>query len=342
MPRNYYELVPHTFKRFSILSARRTLLPTLLHELKRSPLPKSPKPALFTMNILPPIMTVWYHMARKSLGDKVDIVIFDSSGKLNPQDFPGARVQKFLNLYAATKCDIFLNQIARNRKVGWLCDDDVFILSPETLDIIHREFQVPNTASVSFEGRKWWEFEINGKHITPSATYCTALNREVVIEREHLSLKPADGNKNLSIFGKPVERYDTFDKANEILLKKGYRMHIVPEKDRSSLIAYFAGLANGVMLLNYFNNPQQVEDYFLSPPKERWRGNILFRGFSAILTISHLLDLAETLTGKRYPLPALPSQRVLERIRREHEPLLRKDVSFEPIDETVERLRAHL
>lgn len=80
------------------------------------------------MNILPPMMTVWYHCARKYLGDSVDITIFDCSGKLDPAEVPGARVQKFLNLYAATKCDEFLYHIAKKRRIGWICDDDVFFV----------------------------------------------------------------------------------------------------------------------------------------------------------------------------------------------------------------------
>src|SRR5438105_15853083 len=110
------------------------------------------------MNILPPMMTVWHHCARKYVGDAVDMVIFDCSGRLDPAEFPGARVQKFLNLYAATKSDEFLRHVARRRRIGWICDDDMFLLDAAAGDIVERELAVPNTASISCRPREWRHF----------------------------------------------------------------------------------------------------------------------------------------------------------------------------------------
>src|SRR3989338_4324489 len=153
MARAYHEILGIAFKQFSLRAALRTALPTLGYYLMRSPLPKSDKPALFTMNILPPMATVWHHFVQKNLGDRVDTVIFDCSGKLNPKDFPGARVQKFLNFYAATKSDEFIRHIASSRKTAWICDDDMFPMSNDMIDVLEREFQDPLTASVSFRPR---------------------------------------------------------------------------------------------------------------------------------------------------------------------------------------------
>ena len=108
-------ILPHVFKRNSLLWIPRTGLETALYYLARKPLPKSDKPALFTMNIHPPMFTVWYHLAKKYLGDSVDITAFDCSGRLKKKEFPGVRIHKFLNLYAATKSQIFLEQIANHR-----------------------------------------------------------------------------------------------------------------------------------------------------------------------------------------------------------------------------------
>ena len=193
-PRPYYRVLPHAFRLFSLKTAARTAVPTLRYYLKRNPLPPSEKPALFTMNILPPLATVWYHFVRKNLADGVDVTIFDCSGRLEPKDFPGARVQKFLNFYAATKSDEFLRIIARNRRIGWICDDDMFPMSGAMLDVLEREFHDPKTASVSFRPRDWWHFEIDGKSYEPSSSYCIAFNRKILIDRENLSLAPASGN----------------------------------------------------------------------------------------------------------------------------------------------------
>ena len=340
MARKHFELLRYVFKRFSIEKAFRTALPTALYYTRRPALPVSDKPALFTMNILPPMMTVWHHLAKKNLGDSVDITIFDCSGGLKASDFPGATVQKFVNLYAATKSDEFLTHIAKNRKIGWICDDDIFLLNGEAVNKVQQELSVPNTALLSFRARNWWHFEIDGKRYEPSSSYCTAFNREILIDTEHLSLKPADGNNHPSHIGKSPGRYDTCDKANEILLQKGYRCAIIPQEDEEKYITGFSGMSGAVMLLNYFKNPQQTLDFFWSPEKRYWGGNVLFGTLAGMLAITTIQELHEKITGKKYPLRSLPSKVELEKLRREHAHLLRGDHDFERVDAVSEKLRA--
>lgn len=342
MTRTYSQLLPYAFRRFSVLTASRTALPTLSHYLTHAPFPPSPKPALFTMNILPPMMTVWHHLTRKNLGDAVDITIFDCSGRLNPKDFPGARMQKFLNFYAATKSDEFLYHIARHRRIAWLCDDDVFFLGGMPLRILEREFADPMTASVSFRPRTWWHFDIDGARYEPSGSYCVAFNREIVIDRERLSMKPADGNMHPADIGRPPGRYDTGDLANERLLHKGYRCCILPEKERNDCITAFSGMSGAVILLHYFHTPDQVLDFFAAPSNERWGGNMLFGLLSSMLAVCTIQECYERLKGRPYPLRSLPSRAALERLRRDKEPFLRDDQSFTWIDDVSEKLRAAL
>jgi hypothetical protein len=339
----YDQLLRYVFKRFSVLSAFRTALPTARYLLTRPALPPSDKPALFTMNILPPMMTVWHHLARKNLGDKVDITIFDCSGRLDTKEFPGARVQKYLNLYAATKSDEFLTRIARNRRIGWICDDDVFFTGGNPLDLLQREFRDPNTASVSFRPRDWWHFDFgNGVTHPASGSYCIAYNREIFVEKEHLSLKPADGNTHPSRIGKNERRYDTADKANEILLRKGYRCAVLPKEEASSCISAFTGMSGAVMLLWYFRTPDQTLEYFRTAPAERWNGNVLYGLLAGMLAIRTIQECHETLKGRPYPLPSLPARTALERLRQEHAAQFREDQTFDWVDETTERLRAAL
>jgi len=315
------------------------------------------------MNILPPLMTVWWHFAKRALGDKVDIFIFDCSGKLDPHDFPGATVQKFLNFYAAAKCDEFLYSVAKHRKIGWMCDDDIFFLKPDAVNHVLREFDAPNTASVSFRPRTWWQFEFQRCHgersqtmtrppfdsaqgdtlrFPVSSSYCTAINREIFCDRENLSLAPVGGNTHPTTLDRPPKSYDTFDKANEILITKGYRCAVLPENIQNECITGFHGVSNGVMLLNYFKKPEQMLDFLLSPPKKQWAGSVLYTVFGALLAIDVVQDLAEKITGKRYPLPALPSKSELMKIRNEHEPLLREGMSWRGIDEAAEKLQSAL
>jgi hypothetical protein len=294
------------------------------------------------MNILPPMMTVWYHCARKYLGNSVDITIFDCSGKLDPAEVPGARVQKFLNLYAATKCDEFLYHIAKNRRIGWICDDDVFFVGGTPLKILEREFQNPKTASVSFRPRMWWHYEMDGKRIWPSGSYCLALNREIFVEKEHLSLAPRDGNPHPADRGRPPGRYDTFDYANEQLLKKGYTCSILSEAEQKECIAGFSGISGAVMLLNYFKTSEETLDFFESPEKKQWSGNVLFGTLCAMLAICTIQECFKKLKGTTYPLPSLPSRLELEKIRRNHEQYLRSDQSFIWIEEATDALKRAL
>lgn len=338
MPRPYYRVLPHAFRLFSLKAAARTAVPTLLYYLKRQSLPPSERPALFTMNILPPLATVWYHFVQKNLGDKVDVTIFDCSGGLEPKDFPGARVQKFLNFYAATKSDEFLRTIARNRRIGWICDDDMFPMSDGMIDVLEQEFRDPKTASVSFRPRDWWHFEIDGKSYKPSSSYCIAFSREILVDRENLSLAPASGNTHPSDIGKPPGRYDTFDKANEILLRKGYRCFVVPKEERDQYLTGFSGMSGAVVLLEYFKTPDQVMEYYLSPPKKQWSGNVLFGTLSSMLAIHTILELYEKITGKVYDIPSLPPRSVLEKIREDHKPFLRPGHSPAWFDDVRKRL----
>jgi hypothetical protein len=336
MKRSYHKLLRYVFKRFSVIKALHTGVPTLLYYARRPSFEVAERPALCTMNILPSMMTVWYHCAKKALGDKADIWIFDCSGELDPQDFPKARVQKFLNLYAATKCDEFLYSVARNRCIGWICDDDIFLLSPKIVPILEREFAVPNTASVSFRPRRW-HYTIDGKEYEASSSYSTAINRDIFCDKEHLSLKPTDGNIHSSKSG--VRRYDTFDKANEILITKGYRCTVLSKEEREESIAGFSGTSGGVMLLRYFKTPAQTMEYFHSAPEERWGGNVLHGVLAALLGISFIQDLAEEISGKRYPLPSLPPRKELEKLRSDHEHQIKRPEALAWMDETCERLR---
>ena len=343
MARNYYELIPYVFKRFSLLRALLTGPETALHKLWPRPLEASEKPALFTMNIMPPMMTVWYHLAKKSLGDAVDITIFDCSGAIDKRSFPGARVQKYLNLYAATKSDEFLYRIASKRKVGWVCDDDMFILSSKCLDHIQAAFSDPNTASLSFRPRDWWHFDLDGKKVEPSSSYCIAINREIYCDKELLCMSPANGNnKAVSHIGKEVNRYDTFDKANQLLIEKGYNCKILEEKERKQCTIGFSGSSSAVMLLWYFRNAKQMQDYLESPGDECWAGNTLFTILSGLRAISYMQKMHEQITGQPYILRSMPSRDYLETLKEQKQKLIREDQSFDRVDEVAEVLEKHL
>jgi len=294
------------------------------------------------MNILPPLATVWHHFAMKNLGDGVDITLFDCSGRIDPKTLPGIRVQKFLNFYASTKSDEFIKHVSKNRKIAWICDDDMFPMDRGMIDVLTREFAVPNTASVSFRPRDWWHFVIDGKEHPVSSSYCIAFNRDILVEKEHLSLAPAGGNTHPSTVGRKIKRYDTADKANEILLQKGYRCFVVPEEERKTYLTGFSGVSGAVMLLSYFRTAEETVAYFETPEKKNWSGSLLFGVLSAMFAVSYIQELHTMITGKPYPLPSLPSRERLEKILSDHAQYLRPDQSMDSVREAGERLKASL
>ncbi|MBP9750964.1 MAG: hypothetical protein KBC95_03905 [Candidatus Peribacteraceae bacterium] len=331
------------FRKFSLQTALRTGLPSLRYYLTRPALPASDRLPLFTMNILPPMGRVWYHFARKHLGDQVDITIFDCSGRLNPAHFPGATVQPFINLYASAKSDEFLYHIARNRTHGWICDDDVFFVSGESLKVLEREFAVPNTATVSLRARKWWEFDIDGQPHPVSGSYSIAFDRQIFCDKEKLSLAPADGNThNRSLNGKPLTRYDTGDLSNELLLRRGYRCYVSPDDESKRCLASFSGLSGAVILLWLYKTPEEVLAYLTDPPKEAWGGTMLFGILSAMLAIWTIQDLHAEIFGAPYHLPTLPPREKLQALAAEVTPFLPKELSFQWVEDVRQQLFAAL
>lgn len=341
MARSYNQMLGFVFRRMSLRFALRTWWPTLKYSLTRPALPPSEKPVLCTMNILPSLMTVWYHFARKYIGDGADIVIFDCSGKLDPAEFPGARVLPFLNFYAATKCEECIRHMARRRRLVWLCDDDMFPLSAECLTALQREFAVPKTASVSFRPREWWAFKMGSTLIQPSSSYCIALDREIFM-REKLSLTPAGGNPHPGILNRPPRRYDTFDKANEILLQRGYRCAILPKEERERCVTGFSGVSGAVMLLHYFRSPKETLAYFRSAPAQNWEGNLLFGLVQAMLSVCAIQELFTALKGAPYPLPSLPRREDFLRIIEERKAFIRPDQTLDALEKTSKKLREAL
>ncbi len=339
---DYAKVLPTAQKVFSLRSVLRNGLPTIAYHLAARPLPPSEKITIFTCTIFPPLVAVWHHLVRKMFGDAVNTQIFDCSGTLDPALVPGAKVQRYINAMHPTKIDVFLKGSAGNRKLIWICDDDVFPVSNRALTVFAEEFGRPNTAMVSLRPRTHWNFDIGGKKEQPSGSYCLAIDRTIFIDREHLRAQPADGNMHLSVEGKPQKRYDTLDKANESLLQHGYRCAIPAAEIRDACVCGFNGTSIGALLLSYFRSPQDVVAYFDATTDAQWKGNALHRNFTALLAAQAVQDLFERITGKQYSLPTLPNRADLARIRKRTEPLLQGGRNYAHVDQAYERVLAAL
>ena len=336
---SYSKILPKAQKRFSLRSGFRNALATIHYFSLERPLPPSEKITLFTCNIFPPNVIVWHHLVRKYFGDQVDTFIFDCSGNLDPTLVPDARVHKYINAMHPTKIDSFLKRSARNRKIVWICDDDVFPISEKSVEILQREFADPNTASVSLRPRTWWHFEIGGKDYEPSGSYCIALNREIFIGKEHLSAQPANNNMHPKNMNKSSTRYDTLDKANEILLQKGYKCVIVPKEERDACMCGFDGTSIAALLLSYFKSPEETLSYFQDVDDRAWQGNTLPRNLNALLAAWELQDIYTRIIGTPYTLPTMPPKEELQAIAEHAKPFLTDGRNFDEVYERSEKLQ---
>ena len=339
--RAYYQVLPRAQKLFSVASTLRTGIPTVGYYLNRKPIPNQGKPLIFTSTIFPPNAIVWHHFVQKHLGDRVNTVIFDCSGFLDPARVPGAYTQKMMNFMHPTKVNEVLYHTAENHKICWICDDDMYPISPLALDYISAALADPKTASLSFRPRHWWHFEIEGKQYEPSGSYCVALNRETFI-KENLTMQSSDGNTHPTIFGDKPRRYDTGDKANEILLQKEYNCSILPEEERNLCVRGFTGVSGAALLLWYFNTPEEMLNFYLRPPKEKRSSNVLYGTLQSLLSLAAVLDLYEKITGETYAMNSLPDRNQLKMLRKEYEPFLKGNQSFASIDETQDVLKKYI
>ena len=66
---------------------------------------------------------------------------------------------------------------------------------------------------------------------------------------------------------------------------------------------------------------------------------MLHGALAAMLGISVIQELAEKISGKRYPLPSLPDRKDLEKLRSDHAHLIKRPEALAWMEETCERLR---
>lgn len=339
---SYTAVLPRAQKLFSLKSAIRNASGTLQYQFFPPVLPASDRVTLFTCNIFPPLVTLWNHLVQKLYGDQVDVFVFDCSGRIDPRLLPGTTVQKYMNAMHPTKIDQFIQKSGKNRDIIWICDDDVFPVSPDGIRILKDAFAQDRTATVSFRPRRRWHFDIDDNYHEVSGSYCIALDRRIFVDTEHLNAQPCDGNTHPSHTEKPMSRYDTLDKANETLLQKGYRCFVVDEQKRNACFAGYDGTSIGALLLDYFKAPEDIIAYFDATEDEQWGGNVLRRNLGSLIAIDDILQMYTQITGESYAVPTLPARSELNRIRDRAEPHLAEGWSFTEIDATTAALQTIL
>ena len=192
---------------------------------------------IFTCSIYPDVTRIWYYCLVKSLqGKQVPVVIYDSSGLLNPIYYPGAKIVRYPNEQHGKKIDDFIKHHLKT-DFFYLTDDYAFLTSGEVLPYGLNWLEAGEmNAIVSYKPRLWWSFEVNGKEFPTMGSYSLLVKARVVRKYE------------LSFQSKRTERpeirkgtgyYDTADFVNEYLLKEGYAINIAPEDIRNAVPTFF-------------------------------------------------------------------------------------------------------
>ena len=336
---------PHVLARaqrqFTIQKAWHNALPTVLYKAASRSLPPSDTITVCTSTIFPPLAIVWNAVVKKCMEDTCDVFIFDCAGTLDPASVPGATVQRFLNVRHATKIDTWIRQTLKNRRIAWICDDDVFPIHAGAITAIVREFAQPKTATVSLRPRTWWHFDMDGTSVQPSGSYCIALDTEL-FAKEHLSAQPADGNTHPTHTGKKWTRYDTLDKANEELLKREYRCAILPEEERGEYTAGFNGTSIAALLLHKFRSADALLAYMRAVTPAQWQGNVFPRCLQALLAADIIRDLYGHITAKPWPYASLPAKSDMLALRKNAEPYLSPSHQLTDVDTTAQKLHSIL
>jgi hypothetical protein len=231
------------FRSFNIKSFFRTSLLTVKTIITSQPR-SAKKITLLTFSIYPDLARVWYQFLIKSgLQELADIIIVDSSGKLKAKYFPKAKILYLPNLYHSKKIDYLVRHYLKSKYI-LLCDDDRFIINKDIIkdSLAFLEKDAKN-AAISFTPRTHWQYKLADQQHEPLGVYSLFFNRDIYLKEK---LKFTSTKVPNTYLGNKTY-YDTGDKANELLIKRGYQYAIF-ERD-NKYIQGMDGLSTAAIIM---------------------------------------------------------------------------------------------
>jgi len=196
-------------------------------------------PTLLTFTINPDLSRLWYLFAKKSLGDQVKLVIVDSSGKINKDQFPGAQIICLWNFHHSKKTDYILYHVVQSRYL-WLCDDDVFVMDSSALGQAQKFFHDDEKVAVVSFIPNDYDLVFDQKSHQAMGSYSIFLDRKIFLD-EQLSFLPVKSNNYQYNHG--TGYYENADFANEQLLKRGYNVEfLLGEENKYEYVCGFDGV----------------------------------------------------------------------------------------------------
>lgn len=230
--------------------------------------------------VIPEIGSLWGRFMSSALqGQKANLLLADSSGKLKPTAIPGARVLPLFNFNHGTKLDLLMKQACAADLV-LICDDDIIWLDPSPLEWAIDQFALDDKlAVVSFHPRPHKIPQLRDQVDEAMGSYCILVRRSTWLE-QGLSFKFYK-----SLDWKTIGNYfDTADYANLLLVQRGFRVLIAPPELREKLVPFYGTSMWGLKILtsrgqvNTVVNPNRPDEY-----KKAYRVALALRGFQDLL-----------------------------------------------------------
>ncbi|MAT39633.1 MAG: hypothetical protein CL946_08510 [Ectothiorhodospiraceae bacterium] len=200
-----------------------------------APLPENGERAetqAITFSVVPQLTKTWLHALQQALAEEsVFPVLGDCSGSL-AVDENDAFVYATYNAPHGEKLDAFFASKASADYI-LVCDDDILWTDAAPLRYALEQLRAdPSLAVVSLHPRSHVSSLLREVATEAMGSYCIVVNR-AIWEKERLSfrIEQPPANESHDWF------YDTADKANRLLVERGYRIHIAPDEVLDSLIS---------------------------------------------------------------------------------------------------------
>jgi len=249
--------------------------------------------ALVTFSAFPELTELWLEFAAACTDPhRTEIFVLDSSGRLRVRVARPVQIVPCWNVEHGRKIDLFVTKAGHERV--WLCDDDVFLLSPSVEQRLERALEAPDAWAASL---MWREQKLtpDGPHAMGSS--CLMFKREVPL-RHGWSFRVRATQDSYVNWGRGW--YDTCDYAHAQSLSAGYRV-VLLERDES--LAPFIGVtAMYLKLRTEIRDANGFWNKFRSYKGDTRKARLFLTGAFSLLRVCQLYErFFHARSGRRYP-----------------------------------------
>ncbi len=269
--KQFRQIIPSSIRWFSVSRIPRTLASTVLLFLAIKKINLKADKVAVAFSISEKQARLWLYFCQKFLpNNQWDFLIVDCAGDMNPENFQGAQVVRFLNFSHGFKIDFFLRRILKHKLV-FIGDDDKYLIS-EINQCVDQFSKDEKAAVVSFCPRVYYRLRFGNEEFSAMGSYSLIIKRRIFLDNK-LSFRPVNKISTRRFFYKEKPGYkrnlkfDTGDFANEQLIAMGYKIIFANE----NTVVGFDGLSQTRILL-LFCGKEKIAAMLASADKYRSDG----------------------------------------------------------------------